>query len=254
MVLAGSSGRLAAGRGPSEAATGRRAGRRARRDAFEPLPLGSIKPAGWLKEQLRIQADGLSGHLDEFWPDIKDSAWFGGKAEGWERVPYWLDGLVPLAYLLDDPRSRPRSRRRSTTSSTTSSPTAGSGPIGDTPEAQAVRRLAAVPPVQGADPVPGGHRRSPGHPGDAEVLPQDRRGRSRRSRCIAGRRFRVADLAVTPVLAPRPDPRALAPRPGPEGVRPEPRLARPVRRLQVHRQDAGQVRARQPRRQHGHGA
>jgi uncharacterized protein len=70
---------------------------------FEPLPLGSIKPAGWLKEQLRIQADGMSGHLDEFWPDIKDSAWFGGRAEGWERVPYWLDGLVPLAYLLDDP-------------------------------------------------------------------------------------------------------------------------------------------------------
>jgi uncharacterized protein len=70
---------------------------------FEPLPLGSIKPAGWLKEQLRIQADGLGGHLDEFWPDIKDSAWFGGRAEGWERVPYWLDGLVPLAYLLNDP-------------------------------------------------------------------------------------------------------------------------------------------------------
>jgi hypothetical protein len=71
--------------------------------AFELLPLGSIKPAGWLKDQLRIQAEGLSGHLDEFWPDIKDSAWFGGDAEGWERVPYWLDGLVPLAYLLDDP-------------------------------------------------------------------------------------------------------------------------------------------------------
>jgi uncharacterized protein len=69
---------------------------------FEPLPLTSIKPAGWLREQLRIQADGLSGHLDEFWPDIKDSAWFGGKAEGWERVPYWLDGFIPLAYLLED--------------------------------------------------------------------------------------------------------------------------------------------------------
>ncbi|MFB3906574.1 MAG: beta-L-arabinofuranosidase domain-containing protein [Acidobacteriota bacterium] len=70
---------------------------------FRPLPLGSIKPAGWLKNQLRIQADGLSGHLDEFWPDIKDSGWIGGKAEGWERAPYWLDGVIPLAYLLDDP-------------------------------------------------------------------------------------------------------------------------------------------------------
>jgi hypothetical protein len=73
-----------------------------RAPAFYPLPLGSVRPSGWLKNQLRIQAGGLSGHLDEFWPDIKQSAWIGGKAEGWERVPYWLDGVVPLAYLLDD--------------------------------------------------------------------------------------------------------------------------------------------------------
>lgn len=70
--------------------------------ALQPLPLGQIKPAGWLHAQLRTQAAGLGGHLDEFWPDIKDSAWIGGKAEGWERVPYWLDGVVPLAYLLED--------------------------------------------------------------------------------------------------------------------------------------------------------
>jgi hypothetical protein len=37
--------------------------------------------------QLRIQAAGLSGHLDEFWPDVAQSQWFGGKAEGWERAP-----------------------------------------------------------------------------------------------------------------------------------------------------------------------
>jgi len=55
---------------------------------FLPFPLEAIKPRGWLAEQLRIQADGLSGHLDEFWPDIKDSAWIGGQAEGWERMPY----------------------------------------------------------------------------------------------------------------------------------------------------------------------
>ena len=61
-----------------------------------------IKPAGWLRRQLRIQADGLSGHLDKIWPDIRDSAWIGGNRDGWERVPYWLDGFIPLAYLLDD--------------------------------------------------------------------------------------------------------------------------------------------------------
>lgn len=71
--------------------------------ALRPLPLGAIRPAGWLRRQLAIQAAGLSGHLDQIWPDVADSAWIGGAAEGWERGPYWLDGFIPLAVLLDDP-------------------------------------------------------------------------------------------------------------------------------------------------------
>ncbi|MBR3809162.1 MAG: glycoside hydrolase family 127 protein [Clostridia bacterium] len=61
-----------------------------------------IKPEGWLKRQLEIQANGLSGNLHKIWPDIRDSAWIGGNCEGWERVPYWLDGFIPLAYLLEN--------------------------------------------------------------------------------------------------------------------------------------------------------
>ncbi|MBR5520347.1 MAG: hypothetical protein IKU55_06480, partial [Clostridia bacterium] len=61
-----------------------------------------IKPRGWLKRQLEIQAESLSGNLDKMWRDIRDSSWIGGTAEGWERVPYWLDGFIPLAYLLEN--------------------------------------------------------------------------------------------------------------------------------------------------------
>lgn len=70
---------------------------------FYLLPLTSIRPKGWLLLQLQIQACSLSGHLDEFWPDLgPQSGWLGGSGESWERGPYFLDGLVPLAHLLDD--------------------------------------------------------------------------------------------------------------------------------------------------------
>ncbi len=72
-------------------------------NAFNLLPLTSVKPTGWLLEQLKIQVRGLSGHLDEFWPDLgPNSGWLGGTGESWERGPYFLDGLVPLAYLTGD--------------------------------------------------------------------------------------------------------------------------------------------------------
>jgi hypothetical protein len=80
--------------------------------AFYFLPLGSIRPAGWLEGQLRIQANGLSGHLDETWADVgPESGWLGGKGESWERGPYFLDGLVPLAWLLDDARLKAKAQR-----------------------------------------------------------------------------------------------------------------------------------------------
>ena len=69
------------------------------------LPLGSIQPEGWMLEQLYQMRKGLTGHLDEEYSRVvgQRNGWLGGDGDGWERGPYWLDGLVPLAYLLDDP-------------------------------------------------------------------------------------------------------------------------------------------------------
>ncbi|WP_247651823.1 beta-L-arabinofuranosidase domain-containing protein [Chitinophaga eiseniae] len=70
---------------------------------YQPLPLGAIRPQGWLRHQLQIMRDGSTGHLDEVYNKVKqDNGWLGGKGDGWEETPYWLDGAVPLAYLLDD--------------------------------------------------------------------------------------------------------------------------------------------------------
>lgn len=71
---------------------------------YAELPLGAIRPAGWLQEQLRRQANGLTGHLDEVYPQVMgpSNAWLGGDGDAWERGPYWIDGLLPLAYILQD--------------------------------------------------------------------------------------------------------------------------------------------------------
>jgi hypothetical protein len=73
-------------------------------NTFQTLRLTSVKPRGWLLNELNLQAKGLSGHLDEFWPDLgPNSGWLGGTGESWERGPYFLDGLVPLAFLTQNP-------------------------------------------------------------------------------------------------------------------------------------------------------
>jgi len=69
------------------------------------LPLGAIKPKGMLQTMLEIQRDGLTGRLDKVYALVcgPNNGWLGGNGDGWERGPYWIDGLVPLAYQLDDP-------------------------------------------------------------------------------------------------------------------------------------------------------
>lgn len=74
---------------------------------YQALPLGSAKPQGWLKDQLEKSAAGLAGNLFNFYRYVKDSQWLGGNSEYsnlHESAGYWFNGLVPLAFGLDDAR------------------------------------------------------------------------------------------------------------------------------------------------------
>lgn len=74
---------------------------------FVKLPIGSITPRGWLRHQLELERDGMTGRLREIspWLNFEKSAWADkeGKGErGWEEMPYWLKGYGDLGYVLRD--------------------------------------------------------------------------------------------------------------------------------------------------------
>jgi len=75
-----------------------------RQNPYRELPLGAIKPQGWLREMLLRQKEGATGNLDKLYPLVMShrNGWLGGDGDQWERGPYWIDGLVPLAYILKD--------------------------------------------------------------------------------------------------------------------------------------------------------
>ncbi|KUK76220.1 MAG: hypothetical protein XD92_1303, partial [Proteiniphilum acetatigenes] len=70
---------------------------------FIKLPVGQVKPMGWLLRYLELQKVGLNGQLGEIsaWLDKENNAWLGtGTDYGWEEVPYWLKGYGNMAYIL----------------------------------------------------------------------------------------------------------------------------------------------------------
>ncbi|MEF8846387.1 MAG: beta-L-arabinofuranosidase domain-containing protein [Bacteroidales bacterium] len=75
-----------------------------RENPYIELPLGSVKARGWLKEMLIRQKEGSTGHMDELYPKVmgESNGWLGGNGDQWERGPYWIHGLITLAYTLED--------------------------------------------------------------------------------------------------------------------------------------------------------
>jgi len=71
------------------------------------LPVGAVKPGGWLLKSLELQRDGLTGQLGEIsaWLTKKNNAWLnkdGTGDWGWEELPYWLKGYGNIGYVLSD--------------------------------------------------------------------------------------------------------------------------------------------------------
>src|SRR5258708_5622352 len=58
---------------------------------FVKLPIGSIKPGGWLRHELQMEADGMTGHLEEIsqWCNFDSNAWVDPNTPGkpgWEEL------------------------------------------------------------------------------------------------------------------------------------------------------------------------
>lgn len=99
--------------------------------ALIPLPNGSVKPEGWIMEQMRLDLEkGLAGSYERIWPNValelfarqerqpgnvkimrgkvegRQPAWWAGEHEG-----YWKDAIVRLAFLTGETSFQERAKK-----------------------------------------------------------------------------------------------------------------------------------------------
>ena len=88
---------------------------------FRELQLGSVRPEGWLRLELTIQADGITGHQPDFCFPFDRRYWDSNERGQdveprnggifwypWEQMGYWVDGAYRCARLVGDPHLRAR--------------------------------------------------------------------------------------------------------------------------------------------------
>ena len=75
---------------------------------MQRLNLGEITVnEGWLRGQLDLMCEGVTGRLPEFGPYFqkeRNGYIYPETASGWEEVPYWIRGFYPLAVLTQNER------------------------------------------------------------------------------------------------------------------------------------------------------
>ena len=73
------------------------------KNAMTRLPLGDVSvDGGWLRGQLDLMCEGVTGRLPEFGPYFgkqRNGYIYSDVASGWEEVPYWIRGFYPMAVL-----------------------------------------------------------------------------------------------------------------------------------------------------------
>ena len=87
------------------------------------MELGAVKPQGWLRDWAVAAKDGYTGHMEDVAEDFRQAWADGFELRGdrllwpngswpYEGGAYWFDGLVRLAWQLDDPELIALAKRR----------------------------------------------------------------------------------------------------------------------------------------------
>ena len=81
-------------------------------NTLSPLPLGSIRAEGWLKDELNLQAQGITRDFAAVCPEAPDSGeWLPGEDGDLTRSIYYLEGVIALGWTLDDEALKSRAQR-----------------------------------------------------------------------------------------------------------------------------------------------